>query len=289
MMRSKKNKRKDSNWLLLLPIYVFTILFVALPIVYMFLLSFLSRAQVWGVKFTFTLDNYKKIFEPMYLKTFGESFKLAFLSTGLIILLGYPYGYFMAKMSQVWKQRMMLLIMIPFLTSALIRLYGWIIIFRSNGVLDKILMGLALTEKPLKLLYTYPAVVVGMVYSLLPFMILAVYSSAEKMDWTLVEASRDLGASSFKAFWTVTFRLTLPGLLSGIILTFIPSMGLFFIADILGGNKIVLVGSVIQEQLTKGRNQPFAAALSAILMILTTLLIRLYRKIAGTDKLEGIF
>ena len=141
----------------------------------------------------------------------------------------------------------------------------------------------------MKLLYTYPAVVVGMVYSLLPFMILAVYSSAEKMDWTLVEASRDLGASSFKAFWTVTFRLTLPGLLSGIILTFIPSMGLFFIADILGGNKIVLVGSVIQEQLTKGRNQPFAAALSAILMILTTLLIRLYRKIAGTDKLEGIF
>ena len=289
MMSGKKTKRKDSNWLLLLPIYVFTILFVALPILYMFLLSFLSRAQVWGVDFTFTLDNYKKIFEPMYLKTFVESFKLAFLSTGLIILLGYPYGYFMAKMSQVWKKRMMLLIMIPFLTSALIRLYGWIIIFRSNGVLDKLLMGLALTEKPLKLLYTYPAVVVGMVYSLLPFMILAVYSSAEKMDWTLVEASRDLGASAFKAFWTVTFRLTLPGLLSGIILTFIPSMGLFFIADILGGNKIVLVGSVIQEQLTKGRNQPFAAALSAILMILTTLLIRLYRKIAGTDKLEGIF
>lgn len=282
-------KRKNSNWLLLLPIYVFTMLFVALPMLYMFLLSFLSRAEVWGVDFTFTLDNYKKVLDPMYLKTFGESFKLAFLSTGLIILLGYPYGYFMAKMSQAWKKRMMLLIMIPFLTSALIRLYGWIIIFRSNGVLDKVLMWFRITEEPLKLLYTYPAVVVGMVYSLLPFMILAVYSSAEKMDWTLVEAARDLGASSFKAFWTVTFRLTLPGLLSGIILTFIPSMGLFFIADILGGNKIVLVGSVIQEQLTKGRNQPFAAALSAILMILTTLLIRLYRKVAGTDRLEGIF
>ena len=119
-------------------------------------------------------------------------------------------------------------------------------------------------------------------------MILAVYSSAEKMDWTLVEASRDLGASSFKAFWTVTFKLTLPGLLSGVVLTFIPSMGLFFIADILGGNKIVLVGSVIQEQLTRGRNQPFAAALSAVLMILTTLMIRLYRRIAGTDQLEGL-
>lgn len=290
-MKYKKrasSAQSKSNWVLLAPIYIFTIVFVALPIIYMFVLSFLSRAQVWGVDFTFTLDNYKKILEPLYLNTFRESFQLAFLSTGLIMLIGYPFGYFMAKMNAVWKKRMMLLIMIPFWTSALIRLYGWIIVFRSNGVLDKVLMGLNVTQKPLKLLYSYPAVVVGMVYSLLPFMILAVYSSAEKMDWTLVEASRDLGASSFKAFWTVTFKLTLPGLLSGVILTFIPSMGLFFIADILGGNKIVLVGSVIQEQLTKGRNQPFAAAMSAVLMILTTLMIRLYRKIAGTGQLEGL-
>ena len=171
---------------------------------------------------------------------------------------------------------------------ALIRLYGWIIVFRSNGVLDKILMGLHLTDRPLKLLYTYPAVVVGMIYSLLPFMILAVYSSAEKLDASLVEASRDLGASAWKAFWTVSFRLTLPGLLSGVVLSFIPSMGLFFIADILGGNKIVLVGSVIQEQITKGRNQPFAAALSAVLMVLTSVMIRLYRKITGTSQLEGM-
>lgn len=290
MKRRKKAvaAKKKGNWVLLAPIYLFTILFVALPILYMFLLSFLTRAQVWGVEFNFTLDNYKKILEPLYLNTFRESFQLAFLSTSLIVLIGYPYGYFMAKMNAAWKKRMMLLIMIPFWTSALIRLYGWIIVFRSNGVLDKLLMGLHITQKPLKLLYTYPSVVVGMVYSLLPFMILAVYSSAEKMDWTLVEASRDLGASSFKAFWTVTFKLTLPGLLSGVVLTFIPSMGLFFIADILGGNKIVLVGSVIQEQLTRGRNQPFAAALSAVLMILTTLMIRLYRRIAGTDQLEGL-
>lgn len=277
-----------NNWVLLLPIYVFTILFVALPIIYMFLLSFLSRAEVWGVDFTLTLDNYKKIFEPLYLGTFVESLKLAFLSTALIVLIGYPYGYFMARMNAVWKKRMMLLVMIPFLTSALIRLYGWIIVFRSNGVLDKILMGLHITEKPLKLLYSYPAVVVGMVYSLLPFMILAVYSSAEKLDFTLVEAARDLGASSFKAFWTVSFKLTLPGLLSGVVLSFIPSMGLFFIADILGGNKIVLVGSVIHEQLTKGRNQPFAAALSVVLMILTSLMLRLYKTVTGSSELEGL-
>ena len=285
-MRSRAKSR--SNWMLLAPIYVFTILFVGLPILYMFLLSFLSRAKVWGVDFTFTLDNYKRILEPMYIDMLRESFQLAVLSTSIITLLGYPYGYFMARMNAVWKKRMMLLIMIPFWTSSLIRLYGWIIMFRSNGVLDKVLMGIGLTQKPLKLLYTYPAVVVGMVYALLPFMILSVYSSAEKMDWTLVEASRDLGASAFKAFWTVTFKLTLPGLLSGVVLTFIPSMGLFFIADILGGNKIVLVGSVIQEQLTKGRNLPFAAALSAVLMVLTSLMIRLYRKVTRTTELEGL-
>lgn len=288
MKKRKVSGGGRSQWLLLAPIYIFTILFVILPFLYMFLLSVLSRAKVWGVELDFTLDNYKRILEPLYLSTFAESFRLAVISTILVALIGYPYGYFMARMNAVWKKRMLLLIMIPFWTSALIRLYGWIIVFRSNGVLDKILMGLHVTGEPLKLLYTYPAVVVGMVYALLPFMILAVYSSAEKMDWTLVEASRDLGASSFRAFWTVTFKLTLPGLLSGVVLTFIPSMGLFFIADILGGNKIVLVGSVIQEQITKGRNQPFAAAMSVVLMILTTLMIRLYRRITGTSRLEGM-
>jgi len=155
-------------------------------------------------------------------------------------------------------------------------------------VLDKLLMWIGITEQPLKLLYSYPAVVVGMIYALLPFMILSVYSSAEKLDYSLVEAAKDLGASSWTAFRTVSFKLTLPGVLSGVILTFVPSMGLFYIADILGGNKIVLVGSVIQEQMTKGRNQPFAAALSAILLILTMIMIRLYKKIAGTSEFEGL-
>ena len=285
---SGKGNWSMSDWALLAPMYIFTILFVGLPILYMFLLSFLSRAEVWGVDFDFTLENYKRILEPLYLNTFKDSFQLAAITTVLVFLLGYPYGYFMARMSAVWKKRMMLLIMIPFWTSALIRLYGWIIVFRSNGVLDKLLMWLGITEKPLKLLYSYPAVVVGMIYALLPFMILSVYSSAEKLDYSLVEAAKDLGASSWTAFWTVSFKLTLPGVLSGVILTFVPSMGLFYIADILGGNKIVLVGSVIQEQMTKGRNQPFAAALSAILLILTMIMIRIYKKIAGTSELEGL-
>jgi spermidine/putrescine transport system permease protein len=149
-------------------------------------------------------------------------------------------------------------------------------------------MGMGITTEPLKLLYTYPAVVVGMVYVLVPFMIYSVYSSAEKLDWSLVEASRDLGATSVQAFFTISLKLTLPGLLSGVILTFIPSMGLFFIADILGGNKVVLVGSIIQEQLMKVRNWPFAAALAVVLMLLTTLFMYLYRKVTHVKDLEGL-
>lgn len=281
-------KRNKWIYLTLVPIYVFTLVFVVFPLVYMVLLSFMGRAEVWGFIPVFTLDNYKRIFEPLYLNTFAESLKLAFISTGLIILFGYPFGYFMAQLSPVWKKRVMLLLMIPFWTSSLLRLYGWIIVFRSNGVLDSLLMKLHLIKEPLKLLYTYPAVTVGMVYALLPFMILSVYSSVEKMDWSMREAAMDLGASHTKAFLTVTLPLTMPGLMSGIILTFIPSMGLFFIADILGGNKIVLVGSLIQEQLTKGRNLPFAAALSVVLMLLTSLLIWIYRKAFGTRNLEGL-
>ena len=283
-----KRRKHTGVWLMLAPLYIFTLLFVAGPLIYMVVLSFQQRAEVWGVVHTFTLENYKNILTPVYLQTFAESFKLALTSTALITLIGYPFGYFMAKLSAAWKKRLMLLIMIPFWTNSLIRLYGWIIIFRANGTLDKALMGLGLTDSPLKLLYTYPAVVVGMVYALLQFMILAVYSSAEKMDWSLVEAARDLGASPLRAFCTVTLKLTLPGLLSGIILTFIPSMGLFFIADILGGNKVVLVGSLMQDQLMKAHNQPFAAALSLVLMVLTTLMISLYKRITHSSELEGL-
>lgn len=279
---------KKSNWLLILPLYIFALIFVLGPMIYMVVLSFMTKAEGWGVVSTFTFDNYKNILEPVYLKTFTESLKLAFTTTFFVVLIGYPFGYFMAKLSPGGKKIMMLLLMIPFWTSSLIRLYGWIIIFRANGTLDFLLMGVGLTDSPLKLLYTYPAVVVGMIYALVQFMILAIYSSAEKMDWSLVEAARDLGASPVKAFLSVTFKLTLPGLMSGIILTFVPSMGLFFIADILGGNKVVLVGSLIQDQLMKAHNWPFAAALAVILMLMTTLMIALYKKVTNSDELEGL-
>lgn len=283
-----KPKKKNKGALAALPLYIFTLVFVLGPLLYMLALSFMTRAETWGVVPEFTLENYANIFQPVYLSTFWESIKLAALSTVLVVLIGYPFGYFMAKLTAKWKKRTMMLLMIPFWTSSLLRLYGWIIIFRAGGVLDSVLMSLHITSGPLKLLYTYPAVVVGMVYALVPFMIFAVYSSAEKLDFSLVEAARDLGATPFKAFWTVSLKLTLPGLLSGVVLTFVPSMGLFFIADILGGNKVVLVGSLIQEQLLKAHNWPFAAALSVALLLLTTLLLFLYRKASGVKDLEGL-
>ena len=184
---------------------------------------------------------------------------------------------------------MMLLLTIPFWVNSLIRLYGWIIILQTKGALNGVLLNLGLIEKPLKLLYSYPAVLTGMIYTLLPFMILSVYSSAEKLDWSLIEAARDLGANAVQTFFTITLKLTLPGLLSGMILTFIPSMGLFFIADILGGNKIVLVGSLIQDQMTRGSNWPFAAALAVVLTVLTTLIIYIYRRVTHTSELEGLY
>jgi len=284
-----KKKKSFGLFLTVLPLYLFTLCFVLGPLLYMIALSFATRGDGSSVVWNFTLDNYRKIGEPVYLQSFVQSFQLAFTSTGLIILLGYPFGYYMAKLSPKWKKRMMLLIMVPFWISSLIRMYGWIIILQAKGVLNRIMMKLGILEEPLKILYSYPAVVIGMIYALLPFLVLAVYSSAEKMDWSLLEAARDLGANGIQAFFTVTFKLTLPGLLTGIILTFIPSMGLFFIADILGGNKIVLVGSVIQDQLTRGSNWPFAAALAVVLMVLTSLMILVYRKVTHVKDLEGLF
>lgn len=270
-----------------LPMYLFTIIFILGPLLYMLVLSFAKNGGSGAVIWQFSGDNYRRILDPVYLQTFTQSFQLAFTSTVCIVLIGYPFGYFMAKLTGEWKKRVMFLLMIPFWTSALMRLYGWIIILQTRGPLNQFFLMTGLIREPWKMLYSYPVVVFGMIYMLCPFMILAVYSSVEKMDWSLVEASRDLGASRFTAFMTVTLKLTMPGLLSGIILTFVPSMGLFFVADLLGGNKIVLVGSLIQDQLTRGSNWPFAAALAVILMVMTLILIQVYKRLTNADEVEG--
>jgi spermidine/putrescine transport system permease protein len=284
--------KRRSAFIMVLPLYLITLVFVLGPLLYMLGLSFMRREGTFGVALDFTLRNYRRIGIPEYAATFSQSLRLALLCTALVTIFGYPFGYGMARLPPRWRGRLMLILIIPFWTSSLMRLYGWIIVFRSNGTLDRILMALGIISSPLRLLYSYPAVVTGMIYVLLPFMIYSVFVSAEKMDWGLVEAARVMGASAPRAFLTVTLPLTMPGLFSGVILSFIPSMGLFFIADILGGNKVVLVGNLIQEQLMQGHDWPFAAALSVVLMLLTSGCIFFYRFLArlsgGSGELEGL-
>ena len=274
--------------LTLLPMYLFTLAFVLGPLVYMIALSFMQRHGVWGVEAIFNLNNYRQIFNASYLESFQQSIKLALISTFVVALVGYPFGYFMARFSPVWRGRVMFLLIIPFWTSALMRLYGWIIVFRANGVLDSILMSLRITKEPLRLLYTYPAVVTGMIYALLPFMIYSVYASAEKLDRSLSEAARILGAGRFRTFIDVNFPLTMPGLFSGIVLTFIPSMGLYYIADILGGNTVILVGNLIRAQVMNVHNLPFAAALAVALVLLTSIFLFTYRAVTQSGEIEGL-
>lgn len=261
-------KKKLYSTLAFLPLYLFTLLFVAGPMILMLVLSF-SEREGWGAGDAFTFANYLNIFTGTYLNVFVTSLKLAAVSTAAAVLLGYPFGVCTAFTKGRLRSFIVTSQMIPYWVNSLLRLYGWIIIFRSEGLLDRLLMFLHITDEPLKLLYTYPAVVVGMIYVLLPFMFISVYQVAEKLDGALLEASHDLGAGKVRTFFEVILPLTLPGLKTGIVLTFIPSMGLFFIAQILGGNKIVLVGSLIEELLMKAHNKPQAAALSVVLMILT--------------------
>lgn len=272
----------------IMPMYLFTLVFVLGPLIYMVIISFMTRGEQWGFVADFTVNNYKRIFNPIFLDTFVQSIKLALLTTIFVIIIGYPCGYFMAKLDPKWRTRAMFVLIIPFWTSSLMRLYGWMIIFRANGILDRFLMWTGITEEPLKLMYTYPAVITGMVYALVPFMIYAVYASTEKMDWSLVEASRDLGAGKIKAFTSVSLPMTMPGLFSGVVLTFTPSMGLYFISEILGGNKVVLVGNLIQDQMMRAHDWPFAAALSVALMLITTIFLFTYKKVTNSSQLEGL-
>lgn len=274
---------KKHSWAAI-PLYLFTLFFVVLPLIYVLALSFMTRNVTWGVDADFTLDNYRKILDPVYLKTFVSSLEIAVLTTVFTALIGYPFGYFMANLSGAARRITMMLVIIPFWTNALVRIYGWITLLRPQGLISSIFLGGA----SLQFLYTRPAVVLGMVYALLPFMILAVYSSALKLDRSQIDASRDLGANRFVAFWTISFHQTLPGLMSGVVFVFVPSVGLFFISDLMGGGKIMLLGNLIENQLMRSRNLPFGAALAIVMMAMTLFLLWLYKKITKSGDLEGL-
>lgn len=284
-MESNSRKEQRFSRMLKLPMYLWTIMFVFVALLYVIGLSFLSRGEMVGVTNELTLGNYLRLAAPEYLNVLLKSLRLAALTTAICIVIGYPFGYLMARLNPRARFIVMLLIIVPFWTNALIRIYGWRILLMGNGPLNTLLLSAGLISKPLKLLYTDGAVLLGMVYALIPFMILPTFSTVEKLDYSVVEAARDLGASPLRAFFTVTVPLTLAGLMAGCVLVFIPSMGLFFLNDLLGGSKTVLAGGLIQ-QLINSRDLPMAAALSVLLLSVTGAVIAVYRKVGGSGNMS---
>ncbi len=273
MAVKKQQGIKQRRMFLCIPMYAWAVLLTGLPLLYVLGLSFFERDATWGVSSTFTLSNYAMLFDPTYFQVFIDSIKTALLTSALTTVIGYPFAYAMARADKKRRTLLMILVIVPFWTSALIRTYGWMILLRANGPINEILRALGIIDRPLKLLYTQGAVLLSFVYTLLPFMILPCYTIIERMDWHVVEAARALGASPARAFTTVTLPLTFPGIVSGITLIFVPSMGMFFISDLMGGAKTVLLGNLIQDQLLRARNKPFGAALSVALMGLTALVL----------------
>ena len=279
--------RRDLRFsrLLKLPMYLWTITFVFVALLYLIGLSFLSRGEMVGVSNEVTLANYLRLAAPEYLNVLLLSLKLAAETTVICALVGYPFGYLVARLNPRARAVVLLIVIVPFWTNALIRIYGWRILLLANGPLNTLLMDLGIIQQPLKLLYTDGAVLLGMVYALLPFMILPTFTTVDKLDYATVEAARDLGASPIHAFFTVTLPLTLSGLMAGCVLVFIPSMGLFFLNDLLGGSKSVLAGGLIQ-QLINSRDLPMAAALSVLLLSVTGAVIAVYRRLGGSGDLS---
>ena len=263
--------------LLKLPIYLWSLVFVFVVLLYVIGISFLTRGEVIGVTNEFTLSNYERLASPQYLRVLGNSLRLAGVTTLLCALIGYPFGYIMARLSPMRRAIMLLLIIVPFWTNSLIRMYGWRILLLANGPINSILLHFHLIDKPLKLLYNEGTVLLGMVYALLPFMIFPSFTAVDKLDFSVVEAARDLGANPLFAFFTVTIPLTFSGLMAGCVLVFIPSMGLFFISDLLGGSKNVLIGGLIRNFINS-RDLPLAAALSLIMLLMTGVVIYLNRR-----------
>ena len=266
--------RKDKRFALLLklPLYLWTVLFVLAALGYVIGLSLQSRGELIGVSGQWTLDNYVRLREPQYFQVLVNSLRLAALTTLLCALIGYPFGYLMARLKPASRSIVTLLLVVPFWTNSLIRIYGWRILLIGNGPINTLLMNLGWIQQPLKLLNTEGAVFLGMVYALVPFMILPSSTAVEKLDYSVVEAARDLGASPLHAFFTVTVPLTLSGLMAGCVLVFIPSTGLFFLNDLLGGSKTKVLSTLLY-QYAYNMNDWMSAAMVAAVMIVITIVI----------------
>lgn len=259
------------GWLLLAPMLAWLLLFVVAPTGILVAYSFSTRGELGAVEFGFGWENYARVFDPIYLKILGRSVWYAALTTALCVAIGFPVAWFMARRRAVVRDRLLLLVMIPFWTSFLIRTYAWIAILKNEGLLNATLLAARAIPQPLELLYTPAAVVIGLVYAYLPFMILPVYGCAEKLDNALVEAAHDLGAGPLRVFREVIIPLTWPGIAAGMLLVFVPAIGMFAITDLMGGARVSMIGNVIHNQFTKALNFPFGAALGVVFTLLFVL------------------
>ncbi len=283
----KKNKEKVSmakrfaQLFMCGPITIWSLIFIYAPVILLLIMSFMTKGSLGVIQYQFTLDNYKAMLDPVYFSVIKESVVIAFFTTVLSILMGYPLAYFMASQKAKVSGVLMVLMMLPFWTNELVIVYSFVILLNNSGIVNTLLGSVGLIKEPLNLLYNNFAVIVGMIYMLMPFAVLPMYSSIEKLDKGLIEASKDLGAGPVKTFFKVTLPLTSPGIFAGVILVFIPTIGYYQITDMLGGGTQMMVGNLINNQFSISRNWPFGAALSMILAVLILIMLFIYQKLGG--------
>ncbi len=282
-------KKNFFKFICLTPVIIYALLLILLPLVYILFLSFCKNDFYGGIIYNFTLDNYFTIFDITYLKIFLKSSFIALTATFLCILISYPFSIFLRDKSEKMRNLMIKLVMVPFLTNSLIRTYGWIVLLRKTGIINSALINLNIIDKPLSLMYNNLGIIIGMTYTLLPFMILPVSSAVFKIDQSLIEAARDLGAGPFNIFRKIIVPETISGVFNGSLMVFIPAIGYFFIADILGGGKAMIIGNLIKNQFLTARNWPLGSAISIFLIIVTFALVQVYKKLGGKlDDLGGM-
>ncbi|HMG35238.1 MAG TPA: ABC transporter permease [Blastocatellia bacterium] len=275
MLREHNNERSQRRGgaTLILPLVACLLVLLIAPLVIIIVVSLASRGPYGKTIYEFSFSNYARAIDPVYLSAYRRTIWVAISTTALCLLISYPVAYYIAlRAAEKWKRVLLVLVVIPFWTSFLIRTYAWMLLLRSEGLVNAAFMSAGLTGAPLKLLYNDLAVLVGQVYGELPFMVLPLYVALEKLDVRLLEAAEDLGANRFWTFAKVTLPLSRPGLIAGIVLVFIPSLGAFITPDLLGGAKSVMIGNLIQNQFAQ-LNQPFGSALSILLTLAVLVLL----------------
>lgn len=266
---------------LISPTMIYLGIFMLIPLLLVVVLSLMTRGPYGNVIYKFNLANYGRLIDTLYLRILVYSLYTAAVTTVACIIIGYPLAYFIARIPAKQRSLLLFLILIPFWTNFIIRIYAWIMILRTEGILNGVLLSLGVIKLPLDILYTPLAVQIGMLYEFLPFMVLPLYTSLEKIEMVQLEAAADLGAPPAKAFLRITLPLSVPGMIAGSILVFIPAMGMFVVPDLMGGAKTILVGNLIRNQFLTARDWPFGSAASMLLLILTLLVTLVYTRKAG--------